>query len=257
MSIVPWPIVGRSQLIQSFRPGEAPTREAPFRTLRAHQWATSGVNVVTRGARHASGRFTVFSVLNLSAARLARNGDHQGARAMAKAAERIEGSAPFNRLKDLLSGKSVNQVSAAVAGHVSGIEWPELLEAVRDVAHATRRERPAQRADRSTLVTGRILEVREDSLVLAASSGERTLVPRWLGEAAHRTRLGEPLALITDHLNDNQMVVQAFPALDLAKPVATPFGRAAPVRTLTAADARLLSRKPVPLRPLLPVVIEA
>src|SRR4051812_46976101 len=74
MDLVPWPIVGRDEVVKAFRPG-MPATEAPFRTLRAHGWASSGMSVVTRRGNRASGRWTIFSTLNIEAARYARHGD--------------------------------------------------------------------------------------------------------------------------------------------------------------------------------------
>ncbi len=261
MQIDPWPIVGRAQLIQAFRPGEPPTKEGPFRTLRAHRWATAGVSVVTRNTRHASGRLTMFSVLNVSAARCARDGDDRTARAFAKAAGELEKSKIFVDLKELLSGAPLHEVIAAISGKVSPSERPALLNLLRAVARETRSMSPPKGNARllRQIVTGTILEAREDGLILEASSGVKTLVPRWLGQAAHRELVGDALALITDKLEDNQMVVQALPAIELRAPRtgASPFGRSAPVRELNTADVRLLSRKPLPAKPLIPVDIEA
>ena len=114
MGIDQWPVVGRTQIIQAFRPGEPASKEAPFRTLRSHGWATAGMSVVTRSEHRASGRFIIFSVLNVDAARLAREGDERSAKVLAKAAARVEASAAFGRLRKLLSGRPAADVSAAV-----------------------------------------------------------------------------------------------------------------------------------------------
>ena len=85
-------------------------------------------------------------------------------------------------------------------------------------------------------------------------------MPRWLAQAAHREEVGDCLALVTDRLDERHMVVNAVPGIDVSKdaPAAafSPFGRNAPVRQLTKADTRLLSRAPAPLRVLVPVTIE-
>ena len=262
MHIDLWPIVGRAQLVQTFRPGEVPTKEGPFRTLRMHGWATPGVSVVTRSAGRASGRLTIFSVLNVSAARCAREGEQKGARAFVRAAARVEKSEAFSRLKGLLTGKSVAEVTAAVAGGVSAAKWPEFIEVLRDVARETRTamERGVRGGGGADVITGTIREALDDGLVLQAESGVRTLVPRWLGQSAHREQVGDVLALVTDKLAEAQMVVQALPAIELRdepRSAASPFGRGAPVRMLTAADARLLAGEPAPLKVLVPVTIEA
>lgn len=262
MQIHLWPIVGRAQLVQAFRPGEPPSKEGPFRTLRTHGWATAGVSVVTRCDHRASGRLTIFSVLNVSAARCAREGDERAAKALAKAAARVERSDAFTRLKELLSGKTATEVTAAVAGGVSGLRGSALLDVLREVASETRNANVhrAPRGSRTEVMTGKILEALREGLVVQAESGAKTLVPRWLGQAAHRENVGDVLALVTDRLDDSQMVVQAMPAIDLGTDdvaIKSPFGRSAPVRELTSADVRLLSGRPAPLTILAPITIEA
>lgn len=252
-----WPVVDRARLIQAFRPGERPEKEGPFRTLRAHGWATSGISVVTRSGRHASGRVTLFSILNVSAARCARDGDARSARVLARAAEKTERGGSFQRLRKLLSGRSPEDVAAAVSGEVSCADSPILMEALEALAYETRNHQPPARTLKahSQTLTGRILEARDEGLVLEETTGRKTLVPRWLGAAAHRVRVGDALALMTDRLDDNQVVVQALPALELkAQPAtASPFGRTARVLSVTDADMRLLSKRPAPIKPMLPV----
>lgn len=249
-----WPVVARAQLVQAFRPGESPTKEAPFRTLRANRWATSGISVVTRSAHHASGRVTIFSALNVDAARLAREGRARSAAALARAASRVESSRTFARLARLLSGRTAREVSSVVDGVV---HEPELLESLQDIARATLAAREAARSPSGVdVVAGTIAGTVDDVFVLDGPHGEKTMVPRWLAQAAHRDEVGDALALVTEKLDDTQMVVKAVPAIDVTPRSASPFGRAAPMRTLTASDARLLSGAPAPIRVLVPVTIE-
>lgn len=259
MTLDLWPIVGRGRLVQTFRPGESATREGPFRTLRHHGWTTAGVSVVTRDARRASGRLTIFSVLNVEAARRARDGDGRAAVALCRAAARVERGSSFARLRALLSGREVAEVSAAIAGEVSEHEWPELHGTLRDVARATRDARPARRTRRAPLeiVTGAVTEARGDLLVLAGETGEATYVPRWLARSAHREQVGDLLALVTDKLDDDQMVVRAVPAIELDTSPArfTPFGPDAAVLQVSDTDARTLARRPAPLTIRVPVTI--
>lgn len=260
MDIDVWPIVGRARLVQTFRPGESPLREAPFRTLRRHRWSTVGVKVVTRNADRASGRFTIFSVLNVEAARCAREGRGTRAVALAKAASRVERGEAFSRLKALLSGRPAKEVSAAVDGDVSERKWSELHDVLRLVARETRavRARNQDPRDIRAVIAGAISEAQPEFLVLEAGPDLQTYVPRWLAHSAGRERVGDLLALVTDKLDDNQMVVSAVPAIGtgVTTPTFTPFGRAAPVGGLTAADARLRSHEPAPLRVLVPITIE-
>lgn len=258
MQVARWPIVDRSQLVRAFRPGES-TREAPFRTLRAHGWTTAGVSVVTRDERSASGRLTIFSVLNVDAARLAREGEHRGAARLAKAAAAIEGSEKFLELKQLLTGHPLEEVSAVLEGATPEADWPDLHELLRLIARETKaaRSRVSPRVQLSEVVAGRISESKDGFLVLTAEGGARTAVPRWLAQSAHRESVGDFLTLVTEKLNDQQMVVNALPGIETSRPSSkfSPFGRTAKVHALTAADAKKLVGTPGPLRILVPVSI--
>lgn len=258
MHVARWPIVSRSQLVRAFRPGEQSTKEGPFRTLRTHGWSTAGVGVVTRAERSASGRLTIFSVLNVDAARLARDGEHRHAVSVAKAAEEIECSAAFVQLKQLLSGRSDSEVSAVLEGAAPETEWPDVHAVLKRIALETKsaRARFSSKVHFSPVVTGRISEAQADVLVLTEEGGARTAVPRWLAHAAHRESLGDCLALMTERLDDQQMVVSAIPGIETGgKPKFNPFGRGARVHALTDADAKKLAGKPSPLRILVPVAI--
>lgn len=260
MQVERWPIVGRSQLVRAFRPGES-RKEAPFRTLRAHGWATAGVGVVTRDERSASGRLTIFSVLNVDAARLAREGEHRGAAQLAGAAARVESSKGFLELKQLLSGHPLEEVSAVLEGGAPEDQWPDLHELLRQIARETKatRTRISPRVKLSGVVTGRVSEAQGGFVVLTAEGGARTAVPRWLAQSAHRANVGDLLALVTEKLDDQQMVVNALPGIETsrASPKFSPFGRRAKVHALTAADAKKLAGSPAPLHILVPVSIGA
>lgn len=233
--------------------------EGPFRTLRAHGWTTAGVSVVTRSERRASGRLTIFSVLNMDAARLAREGEHRGATTLAKAAAAIEASAEFLRLTKLLSGHMAEEVSAVVDGGAAEAQWPDLHELLKHIARETNatRSRCGPRVKLSEVVTGTISE--EDGLlVLNAEGGGRTAVPRWLAESAHRGNVGDCLALVSEKLSDQQLVVNALPGIETGRASRfSPFGRSAKVHSLTKADAKRLGGRPGPLRILVPVSIGA
>ncbi|MBI2373807.1 MAG: hypothetical protein HYV07_07400 [Deltaproteobacteria bacterium] len=216
---------------------------------------------MTRSEQKASGRFTIFSVLNVDAARCARLGHPQRAKALAGAAAKIEASKEFLRLKALLAGKPSKEVASVVEGGIPEARWPEVHQLLRLVALATLlvRARPQLKRLECEVVAGRISESLSESLVLTAAGGLRMAVPRWLARAANREQVGDCLALVTERLDD-RMVVNAVPAIDLSqdRPHAefSPFGRAAPVTMLTPSDVRLLSRVPEPLKILVPVTIE-
>ena len=217
--------------------------------------------MVTRTERRASGRLTVFSVLNVEAARLAREGEHRGATTLAKAAATIEGSEEFLRLKKLLSGQLMKDVSAVIEGSAAEAKWPELHELLRLIARETKasRTRCSPRTSFSRIVTGKISEAQAGFLVLTGESGSRTAVPLWLAQSAYRANVGDCLALVTEKLASQQMVINAVPGIEVGRASAkfSPFGRNAPVHTLTRADAKRLAGAPAPLKILVPVAIGA
>ncbi len=261
MHVERWPIVGRAQIVQSYRPGEQSTKEAPFRTLRTHGWATAGVSVVTRNERSASGRLTMFSVLNTDSARLAREGDHRGAKALAKAAAGIETSAEFLELKQALTGRSARDILLVVEGLEPHTPWPAVHELLRRLALETNaaRSRSASKVKLAEVVAGRLSE-EAGLVVLTAAGGGRTAVPRWLAEAAHRGNAGDCLALTTERLDAQHLVVNAMPGIETSRASTvpfSPFGRTAPVHSLTKADAKRLAGKPARLSVLVPVTIGA
>ena len=261
MTIDLWPIVDRTQLVRSFRPGELASKEAPFRTLRAHGWATSGVSVSVRKGSHAGGRFTLFSIFNMDAARCARQGDREGAAALTELAAQVEASRDFVRLCGLFSGKSSAFVSRAVEGDVSESSEPELFGVLRRLARQTGRLRArCSVATPGTMMIGKISETRADSLILKTADGVSTAIPRELAQGVHREHVDDCLALFFEKLDRHQVIFSAIPAVNSSPPPGatfSPFGRSAAVHQLSAEDARLLSGTPARLRVMVPVTIHA
>lgn len=261
MFIAPWPLVGRDVLVRAFRPADAASSEAPFRTLRRHAWATPGVRVVTRAAGRAAGRVTVFSALNVEAARLARSDETAAALRVAKAAAMLERGHNFRQLVNLLSGLAHDEVGALLAGDVpdaSSALWTTL----RAIARDTERVRAATTARDSLpeIVAGRISELREATVVLLGSNGYTSLLPRRLARSVHRERPGDPIAIVTDWLENGSALAYALPALDLDEAATAapfdPYARDSRALALTPEDVRKLSATPKPLRVLVPVTIE-
>jgi hypothetical protein len=258
MAIEVWPVALRAQLVRAFRPGEPSEKEAPFRTLRKHGWASPGMSIVCREHNRAAGRLTVFSMLNVDAARLAREGRRRDALTLAKAAARIERGPAFLQLRKLISGATTSEASTVLQG-ISRAPSSELLEVLRRIAAETRKERRRCVVLVASLriMAGRISETLPDAVVLETSS-QKTYVPRELAESANRTKIGDFLALVTERLDRNHFAFEVLPAIAMAhvrdKRV-SPFGRSAPIHRLTADDARLLRRAPASLKVLVPVAI--
>lgn len=102
-TIAAWPVVVRDRIVHAFKPGAPPSAEAPFRTLRRHKWVSQGVRVTLFADRGLAGQLTLFSSLNVMAARLARRGDSPAAERAARAAADLESGPEFAVLRSLLS----------------------------------------------------------------------------------------------------------------------------------------------------------
>src|ERR1039457_7264590 len=237
MTIAEWPVVNRRRLVHAYKPGETSTSEGPFRTLRGHKWASSGVRVTRRAGRRMAGQMTLFSSLNVESARLARLGNPDEAARVACAAEELEAGPEFAKLRHIMSYLSGYDAQQVVDGVLPEGAPAELAEALKAVARRTEQWGPR------------------------GVGGPATMVPRWMAVAAQRDKVGSLLALVMDKLDDGRAVVEAVPAIDVPENAGTgrfsPFGRGDPrILSLTQADELLLAGEPQPLRILVPVLIE-
>jgi hypothetical protein len=263
-----WPVVGRSRIVHAFKPGGSPEAEAPFRTLRRHEWASSGLRVSRHGDHGLAGQMTVFSCLNVDSARLARRGNAPAAVRVARAAAHLESGPEFAALQRALSDLPGLEAEKVVNGNLPEGAPPALAEALRAVAGRTERVRADDSALSSPLeaaFAGQITEIHEGFVLLAQANGPATMVPRWMASAARRDQIGDCFVLVTDKLDESSAVVQAMPAIDVEigpeqEPAGSrfsPFGRASSrVRTITEQDARLLSGEPEALQIHVPVLID-
>lgn len=262
-TIAQWPVVARDRIVHAFKPGGSSAAEGPFRTLRRHEWVSSGVRVSRRGDRGLVGQMTVFSSLNVLSARLARRGNASAAVRIASAAADLEAGPEFALLRDLLSDLSDQVAEQVVRGVLPG-ETPSVLEeAFRAVASRTEQVRASDvllSLQVDIVFTGRIAEVGESHVILVEAKGATSIVPRWMASAAGRGHTGALLALVADKLDGASAVFEAVPAIEIEDVSETsgftPFGRGdARTRSISADDARLLSGEPQPLRVLVPVTI--
>jgi hypothetical protein len=262
--IAAWPVVARDRIVQAFKPGGSPTAEPPFRTLRRHEWVSPGVRVTLFGERGISGQLTVFSSLNVAAARLARHGSAAAAERVAHAAADLESGPEFAMLHRLLSALPDGQAEQVVKGALPDGAPTALADALRAVASRTEQVRadisfPSSSVD--VILTGYVAELNEGHAVLVQAKGPATLVPRWMVDAAGRGQVGALLALVADKLDGASAVVEAVPAIEMEDTSDTggfsPYGRGdARARSITADDARLLAGQPRPLRIIVPVTVD-
>lgn len=249
--------------MHAYKPGESFVAEGPFRTLRMHAWASSGLRVTMRAGGRLAGQTTLFSSLNVESARLVRHGNPDAATRVARAAAELEAGPEFALLQRILSdlpGRDVEQVLEGVLPENA----PETLaEALKAVARRTEQSRAGEviLATLAEAIPGRVAEVHEGHVVLVRMSGPAAMIPRWMAVAVQRDKVGAFLVLVMDKLDDASAVVEVLPALDVGDEIEasmfSPFGRGdVRVRALTSADERLLAGEPEPLRILVPVLID-
>lgn len=262
-AIAAWPVVVRDRIVHAFKPGGSPAAEAPFRTLRRHEWVSRGVRVTLFADRGLAGQMTFFSSLNVVAARLARRGNAPAAEHVARAAAHLEAGPEFAILRRLLSELQEREAEQVVSGLLPEDAPVALAEALRAVASRTERVRADDilLSSPAEMIFGRIAEVAAGYVVVVQAKGPTTMVPRWMASAARCDRVGALVALVADKLDGASAVVEAVPAIDIDDAPAadgfSPFGRGdARTRSITADDVRLLAGEPQSLRILVPVTID-
>ena len=262
--IAAWPVVVRDRIVHAFKPGGSSASEAPFRTLRRHEWVSQGVRVTLFADRGLAGQMTFFSSLNVAAARLARRGNAPAAARVARAAADLEAGPEFAVLRSLLSELPDREAEQVVGGMIPEDGPAALTEALRAVAGRTEQVRANDvllSSPAEVVFAGRIAEVSDRFVLLVQVKGTATMVPLWMAGAAQRDRVGDFLVLVADKLDGACAVVEAVPAIDIdGAPEAdgfNPFGRSdARTRSITADDERLLAGEPQSLRILVPVTID-
>ena len=253
-----WPLALRRDLVRAFRPGEHAEREAPFRTLRGHDWATRGVEVRTRQDGHAAGRIVVFSVLNVDAAICARCGDEGMAAEIATAAARLEKSRTFVHLLTRLAELPPAVVTAIAGGELAAAG--PFVDIIRQLAMGTAVVRQQRRFAKlaSWYHVGRISSVAE-AYVIVDGGGKQSFVPRSLAHSVWRERIGECLAVMNGPVDDREMIVRAAPGIELEaergsySPFARPEGG---FQSVSAADLAYLRGIPRQLQITIPITIE-
>ena len=264
--IAAWPVVVRDRIVHAFKPGGPPTAEAPFRTLRRHEWVSQGVRVTLFADRGLAGQMTFFSALNVVAARLARRGNAPAAARVARAAADLEAGPEFAILRSLLSELPDREAEQVISGVYPEDVPAALAEAVRAVASRTEQVRANDillSSPAEVVFAGRIAEVSDQFVLLVqVKSGAATMVPLWMAGAARRDRVGDFLALVADKLDGASAVVEAVPAIDIDDTSGadgfSPFGRGdVRSRSITADDVRILAGEPQSLQILIPVTAPA
>jgi len=255
----------REEIVRAFSPAGEAGREAPFRRLRAHGWASAGVRVLRRHSGHLAGQSVLFSRLNVDAARLARRGDDDGARRAALRATQVEAAPEFHHLEVLLSQLTHDDLQAVIGGVIPPVELAREIHAALAVvallAEAARLD--AALPATTDLFVGWVSALRSDSVVVSGSYGEQTALPLWMVGVVHRANIGDAVVLVSEKLDESRAVVEAVPGITVPRQRAGtpepfhPFGRGDRRKTtITSADAEVLRRQPRALQILVPVTIE-
>src|SRR5580658_9049469 len=172
--IAAWPVVVRDRIVHAFKPGGSPAAEAPFRTLRRHEWVSQGVRVTLFADRGLAGQMTFFSSLNVMAARLARRGDAPAAERVARAAADLEAGPEFALLRSLLSELPDRRAEQVVGGLFPDDMPAALTEALRAVASRTEQVRANDillSSPAEAVFAGRIAEVSDRFVLLVQVEG--------------------------------------------------------------------------------------
>lgn len=121
------------------------------------------VRIVPRSGSYLAGQFTIFSSLNVVAARLARHGDEAAAVRLAAAATELEALPEFDILGKLLAELPMSVAKEVVDGAMPDEPPAKLLDALRSVARITERarERALGGAKPADFLAGRVKEVHD------------------------------------------------------------------------------------------------
>jgi hypothetical protein len=172
--VAAWPVVIRDRIVHAFKPGGSAASEAPFRTLRRHEWVSQGVRVTRFADRGLAGQMTFFSSLNVVAARLARRGNAPAAARVARAAADLEAGPEFTVLRSLLSKLPDYEVEQVVGGLFPEDGPVALAAALRAVASRTEQVRANDTllsSPAEVVFAGRITQVTSEFVLLVQFTG--------------------------------------------------------------------------------------
>jgi hypothetical protein len=264
VAIAVWPLADRQRVVRAYKPGEATESEAPFRTLRAHRWASAGRRISPRAAGRLTGQITMFSALNVESARLARHGYTVAAAQLALAAEDLEAGAEFAVLQRALSGLPAERARLVIDGVLPDDAPDDVVAALGSLTRRTEQLRVGEPLldNLAEINLGRVTAVFDTHVVIGLLQGLETLVPRWMAVAVHRDVVGQVLAVVLDRVHPAAAVTEAVAAIEYGADGIDAdrfhaFGRhdRAALR-LTPADERLLEGSPMPLKVIVPVPID-
>lgn len=257
MRVVEEPFLTRGAILSILRPGEV-TTERPFRTLRSHDAASSGLAVAVRSpGGQVLGHVRVYSALNADAARAYRLDDRERAQALAARAGEIERSQPARRIHEAMAdiaarmpldpsdaaapvslrryahaqrktswrgldaGATAREwLSRSTAWLTTGAERAELLDAIVDLDRAAAEARADVLGGRAATATTFFGVVsRMDDVAAEVDTGDGTfLVPRDDLDRQGLAAIDQPIALLREQLPGGGSYLLPLAAVALDEP---------------------------------------
>ena len=250
MRLVEDPFITRQSIVATLKLGE-PSTEAPFKTLRAHDSASSGWSVALRRRDgHVAGRLHLYCSLNHDAARLFRRGQRDHAKRLAAAANEIEASASARTIRDAIAEAVTHAVEdrrwvdawttysrirrsrswLSLDSQAMFREWlaspgawlAQDDDSVRGAVAAVSRQVEEVRAQQDeaygeavTTFLGVVRRMDATAAELQGESGEQLLVMRRDLEREGLSVVGVAVAVVREELPTGRVVVFVAPAADL------------------------------------------
>lgn len=226
------PLVSKREILETYRPGREPA-DTLFRSLRNNKLVSDGLQVtLPQAGGRLGGSVRIYCALSKDAARLARQGQSDEARALARVANRIEGSRPVKQLLAMIEETvraepvaNTEDALASVFRHLIG-RRRDLWKSMAELTTRIEKERAASKALASQLsfygVVARIgaegtVEIVEDR------GSRRVMLP--LAELAEQGlgQLGDAVAIHWESFGRGRVLTEAEPALRLDPTDYRPF----------------------------------
>jgi hypothetical protein len=172
--------------------------------------------VVVREDGRIADRLTLFSSLNIDAARLSRAGDAERASAAAKAASEIEEGDLMTALVTLLRFMPRDTVRGFLRGQMPDQEQhPQFWGLTRQIAQQTAKVRAEFVPPPDTETIGVVSSASADEVLVSSAGGQRVHVPRAAASSLKLDHDGDLLAVHTEIAEDGRVIIDVLPAIEL------------------------------------------
>jgi hypothetical protein len=232
------PFVSKEEILDAYLPVQSnQSRETAYRRLRRDELISDGLALVLRGAAgRVRGRQQLYCALNRDAARLARHGREDEARALAEEADRLEGSEYARRFVGFLerafsersAAEPLRVFVSAPAGSGKTHLFAELVRSllerdasVRVAVSGIVRDLDAVRARTGSLdeiqvkLYAKVARVAGELAELDVTGGRQAVLP--VGELAELglAEPGTPVVLLWERWGNGRVLVESEPAIEL------------------------------------------